>query len=543
MTAFPIRRLLVANRGEIAVRIFQTCRLPGISTVAVAAPDDRGAFHTRVADEAYEIESYVDSEELLRAASDAGAQVIHPGYGFLAERSDFASRVINAGLLWVGPSPETLETVADKIDARRIANSCGIPTLDSGTADELGFPLMVKAAAGGGGRGMRVVTSPDQLDESMRAARREAQASFGDDRVYFERYLPRPRHIEVQVLGDGHGELVQLGERDCSLQRRHQKVLEESPAPNLDPTVRKRIADAALAIAREVGYVGAGTVEFLVSENQAFFLEVNARIQVEHPVTELVAGVDLVEEQLRIAAGERLAVGESEPSGHAIEARIYAEDPRTFLPQTGVVRRLVLPTGVRVDRGIDHGDQISLAYDPMIAKIITSADDREQALSKLSRALRIAQVDGVTSNLPFLRWLTAHPEIVAGAVTTHFLSEHSALSKYRRTAHPWNAFWRLNGTSGHGRLRSVPLETVVFARRAKPGLLEQSNVVAPMPGTVLRILVAEGDRVATRQTLVVLEAMKMETPLHSPHDARVSSIQVAEGDQVDSGTILVQLDE
>ena len=329
-----IQKLLVANRGEIAARIFRACGDAGIGTVAVAAPDDRGSFHTRHADETVEIESYLASEEHIRAAKQSGADAIHPGYGFLAENAEFAEAIEAAGLVFVGPTPEALRQGGDKLQAKRIAEQAGVPTLPAGEPDDIGFPLVVKAAAGGGGRGMRVVRDPADLEAAIDAAQREAKTAFGDDRVYCERYLERPRHVEIQVLADGKGRVLSLGERECSIQRRHQKVLEESPSPALDRDLRERMSDAAVAFGRAIGYRSAGTVEFMLDGRDFYLLELNGRIQVEHPVTELVTGVDLVREQLRIAAGERL---ETEPrvEGHAVEVRLYAEDPRTFLPQAG----------------------------------------------------------------------------------------------------------------------------------------------------------------------------------------------------------------
>ena len=330
-----ISRLLVANRGEIAVRIFRTCRRLGIGTVAVVAPDDRTALHARSADAVVEISSYLEPAEHVRAAKEAGADAIHPGYGFLAESADFAERVEVAGLVFVGPTADALRRGGDKLAAKEIARRAGVPVIPEGESHEIGFPLVVKAAAGGGGRGMRVVRSTDELDEALAAARREAAAAFGDDRVFSERYVERPRHVEIQLLGAASGEVVALGERECSIQRRHQKVLEESPSPALSDELRQRMADAAVRFAAEVGYRSAGTAEFMVDGQDFWFLELNGRIQVEHPVTELVRGVDLVEQQLRIAAGETPTVGDAPPQGHAVEVRLYAEDPRTFLPQTG----------------------------------------------------------------------------------------------------------------------------------------------------------------------------------------------------------------
>src|SRR5262245_51629940 len=534
-----IRKLLVANRGEIAVRIFRTCRELGIATVAVAAPDDAGALHTRSAGETVEISSYLHSEEHVRAALRTGADAIHPGYGFLAENADFAEAVEAAGLVFVGPAPEALRAGGDKLAAKQAARAAGVPVLDAGDPAELGYPLLVKAAAGGGGRGMRIVRSPAELEDALEAARREAKAAFGDDTVFYERYLERPRHVEIQLLGDGRGDAVALGERECSVQRRHQKVLEESPSPALDASLRAAMSDAAVAFARAISYRSAGTAEFVVDGREFFFLELNARIQVEHPVTELVTGLDLVAAQLELAEGGALP---DPPAlhGHAVEARLYAEDPRTFLPQTGRIERLHLPTGVRVDVGIAELDKIGIAYDPMIAKLIAHGETRDEALDRLGQALAETEVEGVVTNLPFLRWLVAHPAVRAGETTTAFLVEHPPLSPPRPPAPaPWRGGFRLNLPVP--RPHSPPDETA--AAHAGGGLAEHSMVTAPMPGTVLRVLVREGDRVQSRQPLAVLEAMKMETPLVSPYEGVVSAVHVAEGDRVAGGTVIVELEE
>ena len=372
-------RLLVANRGEIAVRIFRACRALGIETVAVVAPDDRGSLHARAADATFEIASYLDAVEHVRAARESGADAVHPGYGFLSESAELAEAVLDAGLTWVGPPPAALRAGGDKLAAKRTAVEAGVPVLPNGTPDEVGYPLLVKAAAGGGGRGMRIVRIAAELADAVDAAKREAAAAFGDDTVFFERYLERPRHVEIQLLADKHGTVLALGERDCSIQRRHQKVLEESPSPALDPELRARMSDAAVAFARAIGYESAGTAEFVLDGRDFYFLELNARIQVEHPVTELVTGVDIVREQLRIADGERLDT-RVELHGHAIEVRLYAEDPRTFLPQAGRIERLQLPQGIRVDAGVEQGDEIGTSYDPMIAKLIAHGSTRDEAL-------------------------------------------------------------------------------------------------------------------------------------------------------------------
>jgi 3-methylcrotonyl-CoA carboxylase alpha subunit len=540
-----IRKLLVANRGEIAVRIFRSCARVGIETVAVAAPDDGGAFHTRQAGKTIAIASYLEAAEVVRAAREAGADAVHPGYGFLAENAELAETVGAAGLAWVGPPPDVLRASGDKLAAKRTAAEAGVPVVPVGDPDEVGFPLMIKAAAGGGGRGMRVVRISEELDEALASARREAKAGFGDDRVFFERYVERPHHVEIQLLADEHGTVVHLGERDCSLQRRHQKVIEESPSPALDDDLRREMGAAAVRLGEALGYVGAGTAEFLLGEDGEFwFLELNARIQVEHPVTELVTGLDLVEEQLLVASGERLGdfvtrchkVG---PAGHAIEARLYAEHPVTFLPQAGRVDRLRLPDGVRVDQGVEAGDEVPVAYDPLIAKLIAHGETREDALERLETALSETDVGGVTTNLAFLRWAVRHPEIRAGRMTTAFLDEHPPLSRTLGVGPQWSGGFRINLPPVR---RSRPPTVEESAHVTPAGTGDRSEVVAPMPGVVIRVLTEEGARVEAREPLIVLEAMKMETPLLAPYDAVVRRILVGEGDRVAGGATLVELE-
>ena len=555
-----IQKLLVANRGEIALRIFRSAHELGMETVAVVAPDDRGSLHARSAGETVEIRSYLDSEEHVRAAKETGADAIHPGYGFLAENPAFAEAVGAAGLRFVGPSAEALRLGGDKLEAKRIAIEAGVSVVPTGEPDEVGFPLMIKAAAGGGGRGMRVVRDPSELEEALEAAKREAKAAFGDDRVFCERYVERPRHVEIQLLGDGE-RVVALGERECSIQRRHQKVLEESPSTALDPALRKEMSDAAVRFAEAIGYASAGTAEFMLAGRDFYLLELNGRIQVEHPVTELVAGIDLVAAQLRIAGGETLepsnnlllttagapgaASGASNNlslTGHAVEVRLYAEDPRTFLPQAGRLERLRLPTGIRVDAGVEEGDEIGVGYDPMIAKLIAHGPTREEALARLADALAETEVAGVTTNLPFLRWLVAHPAVHAGRTTTAFLTDYPPLSEppARMPAGPWDGAWRLNLPSPPPH---SPPDVDEAAHASGPGGTVESSLTAPMPGTVIRVLAQAGDRVAHRQPLLVLEAMKMETPLVSPYDAVVKAVHVAEGDRVAGGALLVELEE
>jgi acetyl/propionyl-CoA carboxylase alpha subunit len=531
-----MQRVLVANRGEIALRIFRACVEEGVATVAVVAPDDLGSLHARSADRTVEIASYLAPEEHVRAAVEAGADAVHPGYGFLAESAELAEAVLAAGLTWIGPPPSALRAGGDKLAAKETARAAGVPVLPTGTVDEVGFPLLVKAAAGGGGRGMRIVRSASELDDAVDAARREAKAAFGDDRVFFECYLERPRHVEIQLLADRHGNVVALGERDCSVQRRHQKVLEESPSPAVDDALRAAMSGAAIAFARAIGYESAGTAEFVVEDGAFFFLELNARIQVEHPVTELVSGVDLVRAQLAIARGEQVPQGS--PHGHAVEVRLYAEDPRTFLPQAGRIERLRLPDTVRVDAGVAEGDEVGTSYDPMIAKLIAWAPTRGEALDRLGAALTCTEVAGVTTNLPFLRWLVAHPVVRAGADTTAFLTEHPPLSRTPAAPRGWGVPWRLNLPSPPP---AAPPDPGAAGDHGPAG--GQSNVTAPMPGTVIKVLVAAGERVEARRPLVVLEAMKMETPLLSPYDATVRAVHVEEGDRVAGGSLLVELEE
>jgi acetyl-CoA carboxylase biotin carboxylase subunit len=441
----PFRRVLIANRGEIAVRVIRACRDLGIETVAVYSEPDRRALHVRLADRAYPIgpaaasESYLCVDKLLDVARASGAEAVHPGYGFLSERPVFARACAEAGLTFVGPSPEAIEAMGDKVEARKRMLAAGVPVVP-GTeqpiesdaevervARSIGFPIMLKAAAGGGGKGMRLVTGADQLGGSLRAARSEAGSAFGDDRVYVEKAILRPRHVEVQVLGDSHGDVIHLYERECSIQRRHQKVIEESPSPAIDQATRERMGEVAVQAARAVHYVGAGTIEFLLDQDRNFyFLEMNTRIQVEHAITEAVTGVDLVRAQLEIAAGRRLPVAQADvvQRGWAIECRIYAEDPRNgFLPAPGHIAALRVPTGigVRDDSGVYEGFEVSTHYDPMISKLISWGATRDQSIERMLRALREYVVLGPTTNVAFHRWALRHPAFRAGDVDTGFI--------------------------------------------------------------------------------------------------------------------------
>jgi len=538
-------RVLIANRGEIAHRIIRTCERLGIATVAVSTPEDRNSFHTRSADAVASIASYLSADEIVAAARATGATAIHPGYGFLAEQASFASAVEEAGLVFVGPPPAALRLSGDKLAARDLAARSGIPLLASGEPEEIGYPLLVKASAGGGGRGMRLVREADELSTAVEAAKREAASAFGDDRIYFERYLEGARHVEVQLLADSHGTILTIGERDCSIQRRHQKLIEESPSPSISAEQRDRLSILSTTLARAIGYENAGTAEFLVSGNgDIAFIELNARLQVEHPVTEAVWKLDLVEWQLRIAAGDHLDA-QLQPLGHAVEARIYAEHPITFLPETGTVRSLTLPQGVRVDIGVAEGDEISMRYDPLIAKVISHAEDRNTAFAKLATALCETQVRGIVTNLPLLQWLVDHDVVRAGEAATDFFQLHPPLERQHTTEGPWAGYFRLGRDPAMPALRRQTSPTVDQHRPAASHSRGDSTatlVVAPMPGTVLEVLVTPGQEVAERESLLVLEAMKMETPVTAPFAGRVTSVGVAAGEQVTAGTILIELD-
>ncbi len=441
-------RVLIANRGEIAVRVIRACQELGVRAIAVYSDVDRDAMHTRLADEAYPIgpaparESYLNIEAILRVAREHGAQAIHPGYGFLSENAEFAAACDAAGVVFIGPPAEAIRMMGSKTAAKRAVAERGVPTVPGYAggsselrvfqreAERIGFPLMIKAAAGGGGKGMRAVTEPTEFAEALAAAQREALAAFGDDAVFLEKLIVRPRHVEFQVLADRYGHTIHLGERECSIQRRHQKVIEESPSVALTPELRAEMGEAAVRAAQAVGYVNAGTVEFLLDTSGAYyFLEMNTRLQVEHPVTESVMGVDLVRHQLAIAAGERLALRQEDirPRGHAIEARVYAEDPANgYLPSTGRVLVFAPPEGpgVRVDAGVTAGDDVTMHYDPMLAKLIVSGEDRAAAIDRLRRALASFGVLGVTTNIPLLAAIASDADFQAGATDTSFLERH-----------------------------------------------------------------------------------------------------------------------
>ena len=448
MSGKKLKRVLIANRGEIAVRVIRTLRELDVTSIAVFSEPDRAALHVLMADEAYPLgagpsrESYLNLDKVIATAKRVKADGVHPGYGFFAENAAFARACAEAGITFIGPRPETIEALGDKLAARRAAQAAGVPLVPGSdgpvesieaardVAKAIGWPVMLKAAAGGGGKGMRVVRSADELERAWSLTRGEAASAFGDDRVYLERFVERPRHVEAQILADSTGRVVFLGERECSVQRRHQKLLEESPSPAFTPAIRTRFAEAAQRIAKQVGYLNAGTVEFILDENGEFyFLEVNTRLQVEHPVTEMVTGLDLVAEQVRVAEGAPLSFGDSppEPRGWAIEARILAEDPSAnFLPSVGKIERVRFPQGpgVRNDAGVYRGFEIPIFYDSLISKLVTWGSDREHARRRMLRSLDEFVLEGPRQNIAFHRWLLAHPEFAAGRLSTRFLEEH-----------------------------------------------------------------------------------------------------------------------
>jgi len=649
--------VLIANRGEIAVRIMRTCRALGIESVAVYSDADRHALHVLEADRAVRIggsapgESYLNIEAILRAATESGAEAVHPGYGLLSENAAFAQACADAGLVFVGPPAIVIAAMGDKAAARELVSARGVPVVpgyngDSQSLDDLlheaeniGFPVMIKAAAGGGGRGMRLVESAAEFEEAVESARREAERAFGSGRLIVERAVTGARHIEVQVLADSLGNIVHLGERDCSIQRRHQKVVEESPSPAVDTAMRERMGQAAVEAARAAGYVNAGTVEFLVDTDRNFyFLEMNTRLQVEHGVTELVTGLDLVALQLRIAAGEALPFGQGDItfSGHALECRIYAEDPANdYLPSAGRITRFEPPAGahIRNDIGVYEGFEVSTYYDPMLAKLLTWGRDRDEAVSCMRRALGDYRLEGVKNNLSLLRAILDHPVFQAGEATTEFLqgqfaaealaggvTEEALLAAFGAlvlgigagpdpwiAAGPWRsvapsviqlqhgaavysiearrcpgslAEWDLT-VNGTRRRRvhltamggSVLVEAGGVARSSRVARTDggvkvtdrgqtfffelahsretrahheghrEKGLVAPMPGLVLRVLAREGEHVHTHQTLVVLEAMKMEHAIAAPHDGTVKKLHCKEGGRVSEGELLVELEQ
>ncbi|HUK93671.1 MAG TPA: acetyl-CoA carboxylase biotin carboxylase subunit [Gaiellaceae bacterium] len=577
----PFSKILVANRGEIAVRIFRTLRELGIGTVAVYSEADRGSLHVAAADEAYLIgpgpaaESYLDPERILEAAGRAGAEAIHPGYGFLAENASFARTVSRAGLVWVGPPGDAIEVMGSKTAAREQMQAAGVPVVPGTTTpvtspeevvrlgDELGWPLAIKAAAGGGGKGFKVVEGPDEAERALDSARREGEAYFSDPSVYVERYLDDPRHVEIQVLADTHGNVIHLGERDCTIQRRHQKLVEETPSPAVDDSLRERIGAIAVEAARAVRYRSAGTVEGLLTrDGEYFFLEMNTRIQVEHTVTEMATGLDLVREQVLIAAGEPLSLGQEDVrlTGHAMECRINAEDPSSrFLPSPGRITSYREPAGpgVRVDSGVAAGSEVPGLYDPLIAKLIVHGVDREHARRRMLRALGEFEIGGITTLVGFHRALLERPCFVAGetclgVVESPELAEEAA-GLAAATKAPVAADGRLRERVSTVELDGRRFEVkalvpepphVELARRRRERAAEHASsaakdaVVTPMQGTVLTVEVADGDEVGAGQVICVVAAMKMENEITAPRAGKVTELSVAPGEAVTTGQVI-----
>ncbi len=621
-----IESLLVANRGEIACRIFRTARDLNIRTIAVYSEADVNALHVGMADQAICIgpppatESYLDIHRILEAARESGAEAIHPGYGFLSENAEFAEACNAAGVIFVGPPAEAIRVMGSKTESKRLMEEAGVPVLPGyhgseqnlqflkAQGEEIGYPLLIKASAGGGGKGMRIVENAGQFDERLASAQREARGAFGDDQVLLERYLTAPKHIEVQLMADTHGSVVHLFERDCSVQRRHQKVIEEAPGPTVTAELREQLGETAIMAARQVGYVGAGTVEFIAEGDDFYFMEMNTRLQVEHPVTEAITGLDLVDLQLRVASGEALPIEQDDVQlrGHAIEVRLYAENPRKkFLPSTGTIERFEIPGSVRVDSGVAAGSVVSMHYDPMLAKIIAYADDRQGAIDTLGKALGASAVAGVEHNLGYLRGLLEHDNFAAGDYTTSiaddvheevlprgaeaFAARAAKVLLQDQGEDPWlrGSGFRLNqaprrslelrqgkteyavtleGESAqvNGELTPVPEGEVLERREVIYAILEghterflnttddlsryggqqfsAGGIRAPMPGQVIAVHVSSGDKVKAGDVVAVVEAMKMEHSVTAGKSGEVKAVLCAVGDRVEEGVELVELE-
>jgi 3-methylcrotonyl-CoA carboxylase alpha subunit len=615
-----IASLLIANRGEIACRIIRTARRMGVRTVAVYSDADRNALHVRMADAAVHIgpsparESYLVGEKIIAAAKETGAEGIHPGYGFLSENADFAQAVIDAGLVWVGPKPDSIRAMGLKDAAKTLMAAAGVPVTPgylgddqspgrlAKEADAIGYPVLIKAVAGGGGKGMRKVDRSEDFADALESCRREAASSFGNDVVLLEKWIESPRHIEVQVFGDAHGNVVHLFERDCSLQRRHQKVIEEAPAPGMDEATREAVCGAAVRAAQAVNYEGAGTVEFIADASEGlradriWFMEMNTRLQVEHPVTEEITGQDLVEWQLRVASGEKLPKAQDQLSidGHAIEARLYAEDPaRGFLPSVGRLEHFDLGEDGRIETGVEEGDEISPYYDPMIAKLVYHSDDRRGAINGLADLLDSVEVWPVKTNAGFLVNALTSDEFWAGKLDTGFISEHieelippdefglhiqraaasiavvaaeddsslEGLSGFRLNGPRREGAWldgefialddgdeiaNVSGFADHERVVLFFSGLGKEYRRAARGTVghgaHDGDILAPMPGKVTSVEVSAGDKVAKGQRLLTLEAMKMEHGLTAPFDGTVAELNAAEGAQVQVDALLARIE-
>ena len=620
-----MKSLLIANRGEIACRVIRTARRLGIRTVAVYSDADAKALHVRMADEAVPIgpsaarESYLRGDKIISVAKSIGAEAIHPGYGFLSENADFAEAVIKTGLIWVGPKPVSIRAMGLKDAAKKLMAEAGVPVTPGYLGEDqdpkrlkkeagaIGYPVLIKAVAGGGGKGMRRVDAAKDFDDALESAKREAVSAFGDDRVLIEKYILSPRHIEVQVFGDSHGNVVHLFERDCSLQRRHQKVIEEAPAPGIDAETREAVCGAAVRAAKAVNYENAGTIEFIADASEGlradriWFMEMNTRLQVEHPVTEEITGQDLVEWQLRVASGERLPKMQEELSisGHAIEARLYAEDPaKGFLPSVGKLEHFDLGEEGRIETGVEEGDSISSFYDPMIAKLIGIGDDRNEAIGELAAMLDEAEVWPVRTNAAFLFNALLNPEFGSGKIDTNFIDRH--FDELVPEAEPEEAIWRgaasiatalaedeesLAGLAGF-RVNSAGRHSVALGRNGKFRTIElageqpmaavsgfrdgervvafyegqayefeltargtvhghgahDGEIEAPMPGKVTAVEVSQGEKVAKGQRLLTLEAMKMEHALTAPFDGTVAELSTSPQAQVAEGQLLVRIE-
>jgi acetyl-CoA/propionyl-CoA carboxylase, biotin carboxylase, biotin carboxyl carrier protein len=587
-----LKKILIANRGEIAVRVIRTCREMGIATVAVYSELDREALHVRMADEAYALggetaaDSYLNTEAILDAIEKSGADGVHPGYGFFSENTDFARAITDRGVTFIGPPPEAIEVMGDKISSRIAAEAAGVAGVPGRSepltspdevvafGTEAGWPLAIKAAYGGGGRGMKVVESASEAAEAMESAAREAQAYFGRPEIYVERYLGWPRHVEMQVLGDTHGTMLWLGERDCSAQRRHQKLVEESPAPLFPDEVRRAMGEAAVKVSKACGYYNAGTVEFLFQDGEFYFLEMNTRLQVEHPVTELVTGLDLVAWQIRIASGEELTFGQDDVqrNGHAIEVRLNAEDPSggRFSPSPGTITKFTAPSGpgVRLDSGYEAGDTVSQFYDNLVAKLIVWAPDRESARRRMLRALDETEITGISTTIPADVAILTHPDFAEGKHSTKWVEDVLDLSGL--TVAPPEAAPAAAGSADDavptvqrdvtaevdGRRFSVKLwvpdlvavaapQGVVRPKRAAQaaaGASGSGDVTVPMQGTIVKVLVAVGDTVEVGQTICLLEAMKMENAVNAEKDGVIAEVRVSAGASVGAGDIVAVIE-
>lgn len=553
-------KILIANRGEIAVRLIRACRELGVRSVAVFSEVDRLAKHVQLADESFCLgdpkpsESYLNIPKIIKAAQSTGAEAIHPGYGFLSENANFAEACEKAKIVFIGPPASVIRQMGDKIGARNFLQKHKVPVVPGTSepiqdlkevrkrAGEIGYPVLLKAAAGGGGKGMKVVEKENELQEALESCQRVAKSAFGDDRIFMEKYLLSPRHVEFQIVADQQGNVLHLFERECSIQRRHQKIIEETPSPALDPGLRQKMGDVAVKIGKLIGYQSVGTIEFILDQEKNFyFLEVNTRLQVEHPVTEMVTGVDLVKTQIRIAAGEKLFLS-PQSTGHAIECRICAEDPQSqFLPSIGKITKLQEPVGegVRVDSGIFEGWEIPVEYDPMLSKLIVHAPTREKAILKMLQALDDYRVEGIQTNIDFLKDILRHPEFIAGRIETGFIGKFFPNWQPLPFAQedpfsPW--------------LSLSPIPSPSSQRRGDQGVrsrakrhLTDHGLTSPMPGQVVKILVKEGDVVMRGAALVVIEAMKMEHSIFAPDNGTVKKIFHNVGDKVGMGDTLVEI--